>query len=258
MTAIKAAAKPPSAEVISKPAAPIVQKGTAPIGKSPEPETVVTPTAEDNPIIITDLAQESGPDPISKAVKLFSAGLGIIVLLLLMISYANSSKYYIEPKDNAIEIWKGRFSPKDTKFFMVLHGTPLPGKVKPIYTKAEVFPLIFTYYLDKADTLLEVPGLPDFEGIKTYLHDAKSYAVSSGMHKSVGVRLKNIDRMILLYKADVSISKGTAASLNAAIKHLTTAQTYLTNTAQEQEIQQKLSLARSLKDTLKNKAVKKK
>ena len=200
---------------------------------------------------------ESDANGFSKGVKRFAICVGAVILLLLMVSYTNSSKFYVEPKDNAVEIWKGRFSPKDKRFYMVLHGTQLLGKAKDVYSREEVFPMIFEYYLGKADTLLEVPGLPDFEGIKTYLKDASGYALSNDKRKRVADRLYNIDRMILLYKADVSISQGTLKSLDAAIKHLNSAQVLITNTAQEQEIRQKIDLAKSLKAALKAKAGKK-
>ncbi len=242
--------QPAVAEQAGQPATPhrtIAKKITA----------VPQPPSEEAATGFKDASSQQDADPVSKAAKMLVVGIGIVVLLILMTSYSNSSKYFIQPKDNAIEIWKGRFSPKDNRFFMVLHGTQYSGKIKAVYTRDEVYPLVFNYYLEKADTLLEVPGLPDFDGIKIYLNDARKFAINKNMRKTISLRINSIERMILLYKADVAISKGTVKSIDAAIKHLTSAQKLIANPAQGQEIQQKLNLATSLKAALEAKGSKK-
>jgi colicin import membrane protein len=252
MADVTAAAKAPEAPT---PVTAKAKKKTVPPDKAAAPIPTAAPSAGDLSAFVTDVKPE--PDPVSRAIKLLAVGVGAIILLVLMVSNNNSSKYYIQPKDKTIEIWKGRFSPKDKKLFMILHGIQLSNPIKDVYTQNEVFPLIFTYYLDKADTLLEVPGLPDFDGIKTYLRDAKKYAIDDTMRKNAGSRLNNIERMTLLYKADVAISKRTVTSLEAAIKHLTSAKRLITNPTQAQEIDQKLTRATNLKAALKAKPTQK-
>jgi hypothetical protein len=127
---------------------------------------------------------------------------------------------------------------------MVIHGAQVAEPVKEVYTSKEVFPLIFDYYINKADTLLEVPGLPDFEGIKGYLHKADQYAVTQETKTAVSSRLNTIGRMILLYKADVAISKDSRESLESAIKLLKEAAKLTPSMAQESEIAQKIEAAR--------------
>ncbi len=257
MEAIKAAAKEP---------APVAEPTTAP---KPDPAKAApeTPSSADEPvdraeepaepkpddayITVEPQGTDEPPDAMNRTVKIALAAAATVVFLMLAISYNNSSKYYIQPKDNAIEIWKGRFSPKDTQFFMVLHGTSVAEPIKATYTKNEVFPLVFDYYIDKADTLLEVPGLPDFEGIKAYLHQAEDYIVSTEMNAAVTRRLNTIERMILLYKADVAISKDTDDSLESAIKLLKKAGKLTPSTAQAEEITQKIERARERRVELK-------
>lgn len=258
MDAIKAAAKAP---------APVAEPSPAP---EPEPEAAAaappqstakkeTAAAEAEQtvadgayITVEPQASESEDEPMGRAVKIALAATAVIIFLVLAISYNNSSKYYIYPKDNAIEIWKGRFSPKDKAFFMVLHGTPVEEPIKDTYTEKEVFPLVFNYYVDRADTLLEVPGLPDFEGIKTYLHQAEDYIVSNEMQTAVTTRLNNIERMILLYKADVALSKDTDEALQSAIKLLKKAAKLTPSPAQAEEIAQKIEQARARRTALKS------
>lgn len=246
MAQIKASARPPekttpkAAAETAMPATPELEK-SPPVAPAPEPAPK-PPAPADEPPIITAVGQAEEPEPMSRAIKLGIAGAILLVLILLGVSQNNSAKYYIHPKEGALEIWKGRFSPKDNRFFMVLHGVQLEQAPKAVYTRAEVFPMIFAYYLEKADTLLEVRGLPDFEGIKGYLYQAQSYAITPAMKNNVDGRLNSIERMILLYKADVAISKNTKASLAAALKALQKASALVANPTQQQEIDQKIEL----------------
>ncbi len=98
-----------------------------------------------------------------------------------------------------------------------LPGGMMPEAVQEEYAKNEIFPLIFDYYIEKVDALLKVPGLPDFEGINSELNSARSYAVSRAHKRTVSSRLTSLDFMILWYKADVEIGKGTVNSLESAI-----------------------------------------
>lgn len=263
MDEIKAAAKEPeplpAPEPEAEPAAPAAESTgeTAPAtaaevavpapAAKPEPESAAGNTVEPG-------EPGGGAEPMSRPVKMAIAALATIIFLVLAVSYNNSSKYYILPKDKAIEIWKGRFSPKDKEFYMVLHGAQVAEPVKEVYTRQEVFPLIFDYYINKADTLLEVPGLPDFDGIKGYLHQAEGYAVSKEMKIAASSRLNTIERMILLYKADVALSKDSEESLESAIKLLKEAATLTPSAAQADEIAQKIVTARERLAKLKTEA----
>ncbi|MGD9367702.1 MAG: hypothetical protein PVH87_18525 [Desulfobacteraceae bacterium] len=254
MDEIKAAAKEPEPipepepEPEAEPAAPAVESPREPASTAAAaapPAPAVKPEPESAAYITVEPGEPGvGTEPMSLPVKIAIAAAATIIFLLLAISYNNSSKYYIYPKDKSIEIWKGCFSPKDKEFFIVLHGVQVTEPVQEVYTSQEVFPLIFNYYVDKADTLLEVPGLPDFDGIKGYLHQAENYAVGKEMKTVVSSRLNTIERMILLYKADVALSKDSEESLESAIKLLKEAATLTPSAAQADEIAQKIDAAR--------------
>ncbi len=244
MDEIKMAAKEPTPKPVAD-AQPAVEK-----------ETPEAPPSDDAAVITIAPTEKSGADPVSSTVKLIAAGIAILVLLVMGLSYNNSAKYYIQSKDGAIEIWKGSFSPKDTHLVFALPGVQAPDPAKEIYTKQEVLPLICGFYLDKADTLLEVRGLPDFEAIRDHLYEAKEYAVTAATQESVVTRLNNIQRMILLYKADVNINKGTDGDLQLAIKQLKEAGQYTTGPTQSDEIAKKLTFARERRTALKAEAAK--
>jgi colicin import membrane protein len=99
-------------------------------------------------------------------------------------------------------------------------GVQIPAETKNVYSKEEVFPLAFNFYTKKADALMEVPGMPDFIGIKSYLNRALSFATTEELRRIAHARVNQIDRMILFYKADVAATKGTRAGLEAALNYL--------------------------------------
>jgi hypothetical protein len=260
MDAIKAAAK-----VQPEPVADEKKSAVTPAAKTkPEPkaETATAmpsshaeahPAPEPAPYISVEptAAETREADPVARSIKVASAAVILLILILLAVSANNSAKYYLKTKDDAVEIWKGDFSPKDKHFFMVLHGVNVTQPVKPVYSKKEVYPLIFNYYLDKSDALLEVKGLPDFDGIRQYLHQAEAYAVTGEMKAAVTERLNTIKRMTLLYKADVAISRNTVDSLESAISILKDAGKLSSTTAQSEEIAQMIDAARQAIATLK-------
>jgi colicin import membrane protein len=257
----------PAAEV-SEPAPQ--PKAAEPPAPEPQPvmkpaqvarKTVVTPpkpAPEAEPAQPMPAAAYTNPepqsDPVVRSAKIAGAAAVLVIFILLAVSAVNSGKYYIKPIDNAIEIWKGDFSPKDNSFFMVLHGVQAPEPPKSVYAKKDVYPIIFKYYLDKSDTLLDVEGLPDFEGIKKYLHKAQDFAINNEMESAVKERLNTIDRMVMLYKADVAISRNTEDSLESAIDILKDAGKLTSNATQDEEIAQKIELARKKIEALKTPA----
>ena len=155
-----------------------------------------------------------------KAIKYFAACLIFLMGLVIGASALNSSNYYLETSNGAVEIWQGKFAPMGKKLLFTLPGTQLPEPVKEKYSRRAVFPLVFNYYVDKADTLLEASGMPDFDEIRSYLNKALLYATTSDMKKTANGRLRNIDLMILLYKAEVASSRGGLNDLESAKRYL--------------------------------------
>jgi colicin import membrane protein len=156
------------------------------------------------------------PDPMDKAMKYMAAVFAVLIALIVGSSMVNQGKYYIHSKAGALEIFQGIFAPMGEKLLISLPGVQPPATVKDVYSKTDIYPIIFNYYVDKADTLLKVPGLPDFNGIKTYINKAMPYAITPKAKDIVYSHLNDIDLMILLYKADVAAGKDTLSDLNEA------------------------------------------
>ena len=158
--------------------------------------------------------------PLKIALVILSTVLIILMGLIAHTSNLNTKKYYLKAYAGALEVWKGPFSPSGKKRLVIMPGVEPPDLMKPVYTRQEVYPLIFTYYIDKADALIHVIDMFDFIGIKTYLNRALTFATNDEQRQAVGIRLNRIDRVILFYKADVAASKGSIEGLEAAIAFL--------------------------------------
>ena len=208
MAEIKAAGEKAAAEKA-------VAEKTA-VEKAAEPEVSVSyePPVSDDTI---------PSDPMDKALKYMAAAFALLIALVVGSSMINQGKYYIRSTNGALKIFQGRFAPMGEKLLISLPGVQAPEKLKDVYSKTDVYPIIFNYYVEKADTLLKVPGLPDFEGIKTYINKARPYAITPASKDIVYKRLSNIDLLILLYKADVAASKSTLADLTEAKGYLSEA-----------------------------------
>ena len=173
--------------------------------------------------------------------KIFAAGLAFLILLVIGGSVSNSFKYYLTENQGALEVWKGKFSPIGKKLVIALPGVPAPEDPKATYRSGDVYPIVFQYYIDKADVLLDVPGIPDFEGIKATLKTALEYGSTNALRALAYQRLDNIDRLILTYKADVAASRGTLDDLKAAIGFLSAADKLTTDKAQKELIARTIS-----------------
>ena len=183
-------------------------------------------------------------DPVERIMKLAAVILAALFMMIMWASIVNHSKFYVSQRNQAVEIYRGRFSPTGKKFFVVLHGLQMETPQKN-YTRKEIYPLIFGYYVDKADSLLEVSDVPAYDSIRTYLEKADKYALNASMRDAVKTRLNNIDRLLLLYKADVAINKNTPESLESALTYLKQADERTSDKAQSELIAQKRNLIKS-------------
>jgi len=216
-----------------------------------EPQESVMPPPQTVSVAIHAPTDElRGPDPLKKIIRYLGACFIVLIGLMIFTSYQNMGKYFITSRHGAVEIWKGKFSPKGRERLVIMPGVLPPEQIKSFYTREEVFPLAFQYYIAKADALREVPGLPDFVGIKAYLNRALSFATTDALRHIAIDRINHIDLMILIYKADVAASKGTVTGLDSAIKYLYQASALGPDDIQAKLINQKLESIQKLKAAL--------
>jgi len=246
-TAAEKKKQAPKASGPTKPARPAKttdEKSVSSKGKKRTPD-VPPPTPPVPP------SEQKPAEPADKMMCYGLAALVLLVLLVVIASWMNTRQYYISSGEGAIDIYQGKFAPKGTRLLMSFPGMKAPEMVKESYSKDDVFPIIYDYYLDKADMLLEVPGMPDFEGVKDYLNKSLAYAVSSEMKATVNKRLDAINLMVLLYKADVAASKNSPEDLEVAQDLFKKALSYPMEEMESTRIKQKAALVKERLDSLK-------
>ena len=184
-------------------------------------------------------------DPMEKAFKYGIAGFAVLLVILIGASFANKGNYYLESANGGLKIYQGRFAPMGKELMITLPGVSAPAPPEEVYTMSQVYPLIYNYYLDKADTLLSAQGLPDYQGIRGYLNEALKYAPTNEARKAVYERLDGIELMALLYRADIAARKGTIESLEESLDYLNQAAGLDIDESQAELIDQKRESVRA-------------
>ncbi|NOY68828.1 MAG: hypothetical protein GXP53_04960 [Deltaproteobacteria bacterium] len=205
----------PQAEAESVPEAikePATEPETAPDTRTepePEPEsapeqamkTMAVPEAE---VMGTNIPQPvaqrgciasglcSIPGPI-KALITFTA---VIISLIVIASLLNIRHYYIVPTRTGLEISKGDFTPKGKEDIAFLLLAKAPEKIKDVYTKSEVYAIIYWHYIKKAGALARSTNLSDLKNAKKYIDNARAYALSSEDFDRVKTQLNRINAKI--------------------------------------------------------------
>ncbi len=169
-----------------------------------------------------------------------ASGFIILVALIFSASSSNNSKYYIKEKAGVLEIWQGRYAPLGEEWMMSLPGVPLPEQINAVYSETEVFPLIFNYYIDKADAISAMSDTPDYVAIKSYLNEALLFATTGDLRKKAYSRLNDIKFNDLMYKAGVAESRGAVSDLDEAIRYLNTASLLKVGAGKSDVVKQKL------------------
>lgn len=178
----------------------------------------------------------TGPGGTSTAVKASLGVLAVLILIVIGTSFSNRGMFYLKNADGGVQVWRGKFAPIGKELALQLEGMAMPQPAQDVYSKEEVYPMAFRYFLDKADGLLNDPGGPDFSRIKGYLHQAASYAPTGALRNRVQVRLNGIDFLVLLHRADVALINGTLPDLQAAKGHLDKAASYASSSYQREQL----------------------
>ncbi len=178
----------------------------------------------------------AGAGGTSIAIKAGLSALAVLILIILGTSFSNRGMFYLKNVDDGVQVWRGKFAPIGKELVLHLEGMEMPSPVRDAYSKEEVYPIAFSYFQDKADGLLNDPGGPDFSRIKGYLHQAASYAPTEAMRNMVEARLKGIDFVVLLHRADIALTKGTLPDLQAARGYLDKAASYASSSYQREQL----------------------
>ena len=223
-----------------KAAAALERKKAIKLQQASTPKVKITYDQPAQPVQ-SALPAKDAADPVDISVKMGAGCLALLVLILLGTSLCNSQKFYIKSAKNGIEIWQGRFAPMGEKQLISLAGVKFPEKLKKIYSDLDVYPIICRYFLNKADALLDAPGIPDFEGMKHYINLAEPYAMTRELRDAADLRLNSMAKTLLIYKADIAVSRGSIADLEAAVGFLYKATAMNSDKAQAESLDKKIN-----------------
>jgi len=190
---------------------PAIEKKPSPEKSEPEPQVTITYEAPSEP---------ATADPVDKIMLIAAGAILFLFILVIGASLSNTSRYYIKKKPMGVEIWQGKFAPLGEKKVIDLPDVTVPAGKKTVFTQNDVYPLIFSHYLNKADALLTRPGIPDYESIKAYLTRAQDYAVNAELAAAASKRLVAIDFNNLLYRASIVGGRQTVKDLEKALDYL--------------------------------------
>jgi hypothetical protein len=189
-------------------------------------------------------------DPMDKMIKIVAAGVILIFVLLIGYSINNKKNYYIKPTEDGMEIWQGRFAPMGEELLARLTGVTPPENVKDVYTAEEVLPLAFAYFVDQADNLLNIRGIPDLKAINDTLEKALSFALTKNEREIVNYRLNSMEKHVLQYRANVAASRGTPEDIGIAISLLSDALKLDMDEQQRSMIQSRIEYLEESRDQL--------
>ena len=169
-----------------------------------------------------------------------------VIALLILASYSNTKNYYILEKDGAVEVWRGTFAPMGKTRLMIMPGIQMPEEQKDEYGWQDAYRLFYQYYIEKADAILAVPGVPDTAGLTHNLEKAIQYAPNRDMRDAARARLMGIHMQTLVHKAQAAINRGTIESATAAIGFLKEAAQYDLSAAEAEMVQRKIEEAEAI------------
>ena len=237
----KAAAEKAAAEKAAAEKAAAVKAVVERTAQEPKPSISYPPPP--------DTAKPTGSvgRPLQIAIGVFA----LLIFLIVSASYFNNKHFYIKTVNGAVEVWQGNFAPKGTRLLVSLPGMKLNAPAKEVYSRREIYPLIFGYYKDKAINLMDVKGMPDFKTVTFYLEQALGYSTTTEEKADVNARINNIDFLVLMSKADAAMSKKTVASYEAALQHLAQAAKLDLEDFQEDQIEKKAAFAKTTLKELK-------
>lgn len=212
----------------------------------PKPPEPTAPTPPSPAIAVPPDA----PEPGSKFLRNGVIAVAAVIFMLLVYSYANTRNYYIIEKDGAVEIQQGSFAPMGEDRLITLTGVPAPETPKDVYSRQEAYTLIYTYYINRADALLDAPRTPDTAALKDNLELAVEYAPDRERMDAAKSRLVSLNLQLEIQKASAAINRRTIESVQKGIDILRSAKTMGLSEAEAAMVDSRIASAEALLVTL--------
>ncbi len=241
MASLKAAAEKAAAEKAAAEKAAAEKMTTPPLMRAESDQKVT--------ISYNSKKDVKPPDIQDQMMKIAVVVFVVLVFAVIAVSFSHKNTYYLENKNGAVEVWQGRFAPMGKTFLLSLPGAQLSEALKTEGSKKTIFPFVAAYYLERADVMLDTPGVPDFSGIQSYLEKAAPFAVTPGLKKDISIRSVSIHLMTLLYKSEVAAASETSEGYENALAFLEEARSLDLDPMQSDLVDKKLESLKALFST---------
>lgn len=181
------------------------------------------------------------PSGTAKAIRGGLYGLAVLITIVAGISLSNAGKYQLKQVDGVVQVWKGKFAPSGVQLVLSLDGMEMPQPAQDVYSEREVQRVVFNFFQTKTDAILTATAYPDFGQIREYLRQAAAYAPSEELRKKVEARLRGIDFLVLLCKADIAMAGGTKRDMEAAKAYLEQARSTSSSEFEREMLEKRLA-----------------
>ncbi len=169
--------------------------------------------------------------------KILVATLGIIFVILIAASIANSNRYFIKETREGVEIWRGDFSPRGKTQIATLANARAPEDKKAHYAKKEAMGMAYDHYMGNVRKLMEErTAAPDLQGIRYHLENASRFALTGEQKAAVESRLQQVDFSRLIFWADIAADEQTPEGYKRALDYLKQAEALDVETAARRDI----------------------
>ena len=187
-------------------------------GKATEVETPQAGVKEPSPPSYTPPPEE----PVDNTLKYAIGAFAFVIAILLLVSLSNWNKFYFKQNDQMVELWQGRFAPMGEHVVASFSDLKIIEIIpkQETYTRKQASGILSDYFVKRADEILKAGETPDLKAAKSYLTHASNYALSKSERQAIRMRLNSIRFLVLLSKADLSLSKGTESEFEAAKGYL--------------------------------------
>ncbi|MGB9500024.1 MAG: hypothetical protein ACKVE4_09815 [Dissulfuribacterales bacterium] len=132
------------------------------------------------------------PEPENQALKMLIGCIAGIFALLIIASAMNTNNYYLKPTKNALEIWKGNFSPNGKELIMSVPGATIPEPVKSEYNRAEALLFAFNYYIAKADAVAGEKTIKGYDAALKHLKQAAGLHIDRTRKEQISKKINAI------------------------------------------------------------------
>ena len=197
---------------------------------------------------VIKLSETKERDPMDRNITFLAAGVVLLFILIGAASFSNSGRYYVEPTDDGVQIWKGRFSPLGRKLLADLEGLAPPEPLRPVYSREAALTLAFDHFMGKVNQKLEDPTRINFDQLETLLDRAGKFAATEDQKIALDRRQTDLRLTTYLFRANTAAGRGDRKGFSKAADLLEEAALLKLSPGQTAFVERQIELLNDMKN----------